>query len=44
LINIPKQCLQFFDGILVGFNGDQVEVHGYMDLKNTFGEGYMKKY
>jgi len=29
---IPKDQLQPFDGVLVGFSGEQVEVRGYVDL------------
>jgi len=35
-LQIPIDQLQPFDGVLVGFSGDQVEVKGYVDLRTTF--------
>jgi len=35
-LQIPIDQLRPFDGVLVGFSGDQVEVKGYVDLRTTF--------
>ena len=35
-LQIPTDQLRPFDGVLVGFSGDQVEVKGYVDLRTTF--------
>jgi len=35
-LQIPIDQLKSFDGVLVGFSGDQVEVKGYVDLRTTF--------
>ncbi|XP_027910365.1 uncharacterized protein LOC114169424 [Vigna unguiculata] len=35
-LQIPTDQLKPFDGVLVGFSGDQVEVKGYVDLRTTF--------
>jgi len=35
-LQILLDHLQSFDGVLVGFSGDQVEVRGYVDLRTTF--------
>jgi len=35
-LQIPIDQLKPFDGVLVGFSGDQVEVKGYVDLRTTF--------
>ncbi|XP_027902747.1 uncharacterized protein LOC114162932 [Vigna unguiculata] len=35
-LQIPMDQLKPFDGVLVGFSGDQVEVKGYVDLRTTF--------
>ena len=35
-LQIPTDQLRPFDGVLVGFLGDQVEVKGYVDLRTTF--------
>ncbi|XP_027932759.1 uncharacterized protein LOC114188367 [Vigna unguiculata] len=37
-LQIPIYQLRPFDGVLVGFSGDQVEVKGYVDLRTTFRE------
>jgi len=35
-LQIPTDQLRPFDGVLVGFSGDQVEVKGCVDLRTTF--------
>lgn len=35
-LQIPSNQLKPFDGILVGFTRDKVEVHDYMELRTTF--------
>jgi len=35
-LQIPLDQLKLFDGCLVGFIGDQVEVRGYIELRMTF--------
>jgi len=42
-LQIPIDHLQPFDGVLVGFSGDQVEVRGYVDLWTTFRDKEVTK-
>ena len=35
-MQVPRDQLQPFDGVLVGFSGEQVEVRGFVDLRTTF--------
>jgi len=42
-LGIPTDQLRPFDGVLVGFAGDAVEVRGYTDLKTTFSDGEAAK-
>jgi len=37
--SIPLNQQRPFDGVLVGFSGDPVEVRGYVDLRTTFAAG-----
>jgi len=40
---VPLDQLRPFDGVLVGFAGDTVEVRGYTDLRTTFLDGEAAK-
>jgi len=35
-LQILKEQLQRYDGVLVGFSGEHVEVKGYVELRTTF--------
>ena len=37
-LQIPRDQLLPFDGVLVGFSGEQVEVRGYVNLRTTFSD------
>ena len=37
-IQVPRDQLRPYDGILVGFSGEQVEVRGHVDLRTTFSD------
>ncbi|XP_027905968.1 uncharacterized protein LOC114165580 [Vigna unguiculata] len=37
-LQVPRDQLQPFDGVLVGFSGEQVEVRGHVDLRTTFSD------
>jgi len=38
-LQVSKGQLKPFDGVLIGFSGEQVEIRGYVDLKITFTSG-----
>jgi len=38
-LQVPHDQLKPFEGTLMAFNGGQVEVRGYVDLKTTFTDG-----
>jgi len=38
-LQIPKEQLQSFNGVLVGFSGKRVKDRGYVDLRTTFIDG-----
>jgi len=40
---ILQEQLQYFDGVLIGFSGDLVEVRGYFDLRTMFADDYAAK-
>ncbi|XP_020230413.1 uncharacterized protein LOC109811165 [Cajanus cajan] len=42
-LEVPSDRLQSFDGVLVGFTGDEIEIRGYVELKTTFGTGTSMK-
>ncbi|XP_027936375.1 uncharacterized protein LOC114191403 [Vigna unguiculata] len=42
-LGVPMDQLRPFDGVLVGFAGDSVEVRGYTDLRTTFSDGEAAK-
>jgi len=42
-LGIPLDQLRPFDGVLVGFAGDAVEVRGYTDLRTTFSDAKAAK-
>lgn len=42
-LGIPFDQLRPFDGVLVGFSSDPVEVKGYVDLRTTFTDGDASK-
>jgi len=37
-LGMPHDQLRPFDGVLVGFAGDLVEIRGYTDLRTTFSD------
>jgi len=38
-LQIPKKRQQRFDGVLVGFSGELVEVRSYVELRTKFTDG-----
>jgi len=42
-LQIPRDQLLPFDGVLVGFSGEQVEVRGYVNLRTTFSDEHAAK-
>ncbi|XP_027916049.1 uncharacterized protein LOC114175492 [Vigna unguiculata] len=42
-LQIPRDQLLPFDGVLVGFSSEQVEVRGYVDLRTTFSDEHAAK-
>jgi len=42
-LQVPRDQLQPFDGVLVGFSGEQVEVRGHVDLRTTFSDDQAAK-
>lgn len=38
-LGLDAEQIKLFNGSLVGFSGEQVEVRGYVELKTTIGEG-----
>jgi len=42
-LQIPRDQLMPFDGVLVGFSGEQVEVRGYVNLRTTFADEHTAK-
>jgi len=42
-LQIPRDQLLPFDGVLVGFSSEQVEVRGYVNLRTTFSDEHAAK-
>jgi len=42
-LQVPRDQLLPFDGVLVGFSGEQVEVRGYVNLRTTFADEHAAK-
>jgi len=37
-LHLSPDQLRSYDGCLISFAGDQVEVHGYVELRTTFSD------
>lgn len=42
-LGVPQDQLRPFDGVLIGFAGDPVEVKGYADIRTNFSDGEAAK-
>jgi len=42
-LQIPKERLHGYNGVLVGFSGEHVEVRGYVELRTTFFDGTLAR-